>query len=226
MWVLAPGGLTLTYPSLPHQPGTDPGPSRNPFSSGALCFQPGGLRWMPGVRVAAPMAGQAGVAFSPRSETLGSFSPVSGAYPGGICSRRHGCPHVWAPPFPPLAPHWKPGALWGSAGARGQPQYYTKCSLSQRPGQNGAERSPPNPQVPVSWVLKKDPFLSDTRNRKGPGSAHGCVCSLLPCLNCHNPLPGEERLSWWQSDCYLTESGCTDPAQVGLWRAAATSVCR
>lgn len=69
-----------------------------------------------------------------------------------------------------------------------------------RTGQKGA----PTPQVPVSWVLKKDPFLSDTRNRKGSGSAHGCVCSLLLCLNCHNPLPGEERLSWWQSDCYLS----------------------
>lgn len=36
-----------------------------------------------------------------------------------------------------------------------------------------------NPQLPASWVFKKDPFLSDTRNRKGAGSAHGCV--FVPC---------------------------------------------
>lgn len=35
-----------------------------------------------------------------------------------------------------------------------------------------------DPQLPASWVLKKEPFLSDTRNRKGAGSALGCV---VPC---------------------------------------------
>lgn len=51
---------------------------------------------------------------------------------------------------------------------------YTKCSLSQRPGQDGAQKGN---TPPLSFLGSQD-----TRNRKGAGSAHGCACSLLLCF--------------------------------------------
>lgn len=58
------------------------------------------------VYVPVAMAGQLGVAFSPRSWTLGSLFFTWCLVP----TREVGRPHVRDLP-PPLAPHWKPGAL-------------------------------------------------------------------------------------------------------------------
>lgn len=53
----------------------------------------------------------------------------------------------------------------GSAGPGDSLNQYTKPSPSQGPGQGGGQKELPQP--PASWVFKKGPFLSDTRNRKG-----------------------------------------------------------
>lgn len=63
--------------------------------------------------------------------------------------------------------------------------YYTKSSLSQGPGQDGAEKEYPAPSFLWSQV---GPLLSNSRNRKGASSARGCVCSLLLCLNLNRTL--------------------------------------
>lgn len=63
--------------------------------------------------------------------------------------------------------------------------YYTKCSLSQGPGQDRAEKECPAPSF--LWS-QEGPPLSNTRNRKGASSACGCVCSLLLCLNLNRAL--------------------------------------
>lgn len=144
---------------------------------------------------------------------------MSGAHQGGICSRRQVPTH--------LASFFLHPWLLVLIGVQLEPgdglNYYTKHSLSQGLGQDGAEKEPP--QLPASQVLKKDPFLSDTRNRKGAGSAHGGgACSLLLCLNLNRALskfPTRRRIvPGGRVTVIWSESGCTDPARVELWRGS------
>lgn len=146
----------------------------------ASCFQPG-LRWVPDVSLSSCCNGRA-----PRYGLMDTWfpfvHPVSGAYQGGLCSRRQG--------FGLLLP--PPRLLAGSLVLFGVQlelgdgfNYYTKSSLSQGPGQDGAEKERPAPSF--LWS-QEGPLLSNTRNRKGASSAHGCVCSLLLCLNPNRTL--------------------------------------
>lgn len=169
-----PGGLTLTCPSFPHQLGTEPSLQESILFR-APCFQPG-LRWMPDV-VSSCCNGRApGVA----SWTLGSLLFTSCLVPTReVMQQEAGVPTYSGSSF--LHPCLLTGSLVlfeVQLQLGDNFNYYTKCSLSQGPGQDGAEKERPAPSF--LWSQEGPPTpLSNTRNRKGASLAGPWVCLFL-----------------------------------------------
>lgn len=137
-------------------------------------FQPG-LRWMPDVGLSPCCNGRA-----PRvaSWTLGSLLFSSCLVPTReVMQQEAGVPTYSGSSF--LHPCLLTGSLVLSEvqlQLGDSFNYYTKCSLSQGPGQDGAEKERPAPSF--LWS-QEGPPLSDTRNRKGASLAGPWVCLFL-----------------------------------------------
>lgn len=156
-----------------------PAPAWDRAESAGIHSLPGpllGLRWMPDV-VSSCCNGRApGVA----SWTLGSLLFTSCLVPTReVMQQEAGVPTYSGSSF--LHPCLLTGSLVlfeVQLQLGDNFNYYTKCSLSQGPGQDGAEKERPAPSF--LWSQEGPPTpLSNTRNRKGASLAGPWVCLFL-----------------------------------------------